>query len=150
MKNIVKVENSELFVSIKDIAEFSDYKVNMARDLTKRKKNANKPKGDKSRGFKDRNFRGIYILYENGNIVYVGKSETSTKRRISIHKRSKLLFTHYKEIRFESVADLNLAEIYYISLFSPSENKDCKTKDILNIRINQYDKRIVDAKLKKI
>jgi hypothetical protein len=78
---------------------------------------------------------GVYILYENDKVVYVGKSN-NMKNRITQHKKDKE-FNKIICLSFENEGDKNIYELYYISKFKPKYNKDCvdtssiELKDIL-------------------
>ena len=60
---------------------------------------------------------GIYLLYNDENIVYIGKSN-NMKNRINQHRKDK---------EFNSVKDaglVNLYEPYFIQKYKPLYNKD--------------------------
>ena len=66
---------------------------------------------------------GIYLLYKNHKIVYIGKSFTSINARVSLHKKDKD-FDDVKSIEFKQVGNINLYEPYLIQKFKPTYNKD--------------------------
>lgn len=67
--------------------------------------------------------KGIYILYDNYNIVYVGKSLSSIENRIKSHNKDKL-FNSVKYIEFKSDSDIDLYEVYLINKYKPIYNKE--------------------------
>lgn len=65
---------------------------------------------------------GIYLLYNNENIVYIGKSN-NMKNRINQHKKDKE-FNSVKCIIFKDEGLVNLYEPYLIQKYKPKYNKD--------------------------
>lgn len=79
----------------------------------------------------------LYRIYYGDNIVYVGRTNQPLSTRIRGHllakpmhrKLSIDLITRIEYAEFESEADMNLYEIYYILLLHPTLNVDDKTRD---------------------
>jgi len=67
-------------------------------------------------------FCGVYLLYNNEDIVYVGKSN-NMKNRISQHKKDKE-FNNVKCIVFKDEGLINLYEPYLIQKYKPKYNKE--------------------------
>jgi hypothetical protein len=65
---------------------------------------------------------GIYLLYDNENVVYIGKSN-NMKNRINQHKKDKE-FNSVKCIIFKDEGLVNLYEPYLIQKYKPKYNKD--------------------------
>lgn len=65
--------------------------------------------------------QGLYFLFNNNEIVYIGKSENILKR-IKDHRRKKI-FTHYTYIPIDSRVELSIFEFYYINKYKPVLNK---------------------------
>ena len=76
---------------------------------------------------------GIYRLYKDNKIVYIGKS-------VCIRSR---LYSHIKEKDIDSFdftilnneSDKNIYELYYIDKYKPKLNRDCIEKSISNIEL---------------
>ena len=79
--------------------------------------------------------KGIYILYEKSEIVYVGKSSTNMMRRVKQHSEDKI-FNRVVLHRIESQSDIALIEIYLIALHKPKYNRESKFVDELTIKID--------------
>ena len=71
--------------------------------------------------------RGIYFLFRNEKIVYVGQSEDIFKR-VHNHLNSKI-FDSWNFIEFQS-EDLNEIEANYILLYKPEYNKSIPVNKI--------------------
>lgn len=69
---------------------------------------------------------GIYLLYNNSEIVYVGKSN-NIENRIKQHKKDKE-FDSVKWVVFKDAGLINLYEPYFIQKYSPKYNKDLLQK----------------------
>lgn len=68
---------------------------------------------------------GIYFLYDDSDkLIYIGKSKNLFSRVASSIKERKA--TKYRYALLESDADMNIYEVYYISLHRPSLNSDCR------------------------
>ncbi len=82
---------------------------------------------------------GIYILFKDNEIVYIGKSK-NIKHRIQEHKKDKL-FNNVKIILFKNEPDINLYEPYLINKYKPIYNNDLKTELSNNIKLPDIDLR---------
>jgi hypothetical protein len=71
---------------------------------------------------------GIYILFDDGDPVYVGKSR-SVITRIAEHVRRGRKFTHYHMIQCHS-DELDRYEQHYINLLMPPGNKTAITSTV--------------------
>lgn len=92
---------------------------------------------------------GIYILWENDTIAYIGKS-MNLQGRIpqSLHERLYMMpnINYLSIICCEADADVHILEILLITELKPLCNKDCICKDV-----SQYFKSNIDiSKLQKI
>ena len=65
---------------------------------------------------------GIYVLYDDEEIVYIGKS-TNIYNRIQQHKKDKV-FTSVKSIIFKEEGNIDLYEPYLIKKYKPKYNKE--------------------------
>ena len=72
------------------------------------------------------NCNGVYLLYKNDTIIYVGKSK-NMKNRIREHKNDKD-FDSVKCIQFKDEGLINLYEPYLIQKYRPKYNKDLLDK----------------------
>ena len=66
--------------------------------------------------------KGIYILYRDNEVVYVGRSNDITKR-IAVHKREGKKFDRYETVKFPYYRDRKKAERFLIELYTPGYNK---------------------------
>ena len=70
---------------------------------------------------------GIYFLYSNNNVVYIGKSESCMVSRIRSHPTDK----EFSEVRLhsiENVADILIIEAYLIATMKPIYNIEYNTE----------------------
>jgi len=74
---------------------------------------------------------GVYVLYNNNEIVYIGKSN-NIKNRIVNHRADKK-FDKVKSILFKDSGNINLYEPYLIQKYKPMYNKDLL--DTITIKI---------------
>ena len=86
--------------------------------------------------------KGIYILYQEEEIVYVGKSTKSIGNRIISHKtkpEEKKQFT--KAVCYEVLnkSDLHVAEVYLINKYKPFYNSDAIAEEPLTLVIDNID-----------
>ena len=91
---------------------------------------------------------GIYFLFKDDVVVYVGKSNYSVRQRLLTHKLDKK-FDYAKYISISRTVDLNNAEYVYINLLNPFYNKTLKNNDYFDVVKNGYKtkKNIVDSNL---
>lgn len=88
---------------------------------------------------------GIYFLYDEDEIVYIGKSNKGIGKRIKDHCREDdKQFTKVVVYSIENVADTNIVELYLIALHSPKYNKECNHVDVPTIVINNLDDIIIE------
>ena len=80
---------------------------------------------------------GIYYLYDdNRKLIYIGKSNNLLERVISsANIKSKSYFARCSFI--ENMSDMDIYEIYLISIYKPILNKDCIRNDITTISIKE-------------
>lgn len=81
------------------------------------------------------NILGVYRLYKDNEIIYIGKS-VNIKSRISQHIKDKEIDS-YDYCEFANESDMNIYELYYIDKFKPRLNKDCKTKQTTTIKLDE-------------
>jgi len=74
---------------------------------------------------------GIYFLFKENIVVYVGKSNYSIEQRLLTHKNNKK-YDYAKYIQIDRTVDLNDAEYVYINLFNPFYNKTLKNREYFN------------------
>lgn len=79
------------------------------------------------------NLSGIYKLYKNNEIVYVGKSK-NIKTRIVHHLKEKDI-DEFDFTLMNNPSDKNLYELYYIDKYKPLYNRDCIESSISNIEL---------------
>lgn len=85
----------------------------------------------------------LYRIYYGEHLVYLGRTKQSLQERIRGHLFKKphhrsLYIEHITNIEyasFQTEADMNLYEIYFINLWKPSLNVDDKTKDNLTLTL---------------
>lgn len=80
---------------------------------------------------------GIYILYENDKIVYIGKSSRNMLHRIRTHTIDKF-FTKSVMYEMNNEADMNILELYLIGKHKPIYNKHSNTTHIPTIIIDEF------------
>lgn len=77
---------------------------------------------------------GCYFIYDNNNeLVYIGKSNSDLLSRscVSANQRLSGDFSHIELREFNTKAETNIFEIYYISKLKPKFNSESNTKDNL-------------------
>ena len=79
------------------------------------------------------NVSGVYRLYKNDRIVYVGKS-INIKSRVKDHKRDKD-FDSFDFSIMNNESNKNLYEIYYIDKYKPIYNKECIENSISDVEL---------------
>ena len=102
---------------------------------------------------------GCYFIYDNNEeLVYIGKSTSDLLTRACVSSVQRLLgdFKRIELIEFNTKAETNIFEIYYISKLKPKFNSESNTKDILPFDlpdtsiskkyINAVNKRTFDSK----
>ncbi len=89
----------------------------------------------------------VYRIYYGETIVYVGRTNQPLQSRIRGHLFAKpmhrvidiSLVTKIEFHEFETEADMNLYEIYYILKLHPALNVDDKTRDCLTVSLPDVD-----------
>lgn len=89
----------------------------------------------------------LYRIYYGEHIVYVGRTNQPLGTRIRGHLLAKPmhrklnidLITRIEYAEFESEADMNLYEIYYILTLHPPLNVDDKTRDYPTVRLPEVE-----------
>ena len=76
-------------------------------------------------------YSGVYILYDMGNIVYIGCSNDIYNRLECHFKENTKQYDEY-EILCYNENDMKIIERYLINKFMPKYNKDSITKKIKN------------------
>ncbi len=67
---------------------------------------------------------GVYALYNNFGLYYIGKTDTSIKSRLNKHKGSKnQKWTKYSWYQTKNYADAEAIEAILLRLVNPPENK---------------------------
>ena len=102
---------------------------------------------------------GCYFIYDNNDeLVYIGKSTSDLLTRACVSSVQRLLgdFKKIELIEFNTKAETNIFEIYYISKLKPKFNSESNTRDVLPFDlpdtyiskkyINAVDKKIFDSK----
>ena len=89
--------------------------------------------------------RGIYILYKEDKIVYVGKSSVNIEGRVKHHTMSKD-FDKAELYNIPNMSDVNIIELYMIAKFKPILNVDSKESDDLTIEldISEFGDKMID------
>lgn len=89
----------------------------------------------------------VYRIYYDSQIVYIGRTNQPLRARIHGHVMAKPMhrtidirqITKIEYHSFDSEADMNLYEIYYILLYKPPLNVDDKTKDALTVSLPEVE-----------
>lgn len=89
----------------------------------------------------------VYRIYYGDQIAYVGRTNQPLQTRIRGHLFAKSmhrilnidLISKVEFHEFDSEADMNLYEIYYILLLHPVFNVDDKTKDYPTVRLPEVE-----------
>lgn len=97
----------------------------------------------------------LYRIYYGDQIVYVGRTNQPLSTRIRGHLLAKPmqrklnidLITRIEYAVFESEADMNLYEIYYILMLHPPLNVDDKTRDFPTVRLPEVEFKKAEFKL---
>jgi len=79
---------------------------------------------------------GVYFLYDNDEIVYIGKSK-KLKHRLAIHlSDNKKEFSKVEIYEVPSLLDMHVLEVYMIAMHLPKYNKDINEEShVLTIAI---------------
>lgn len=82
---------------------------------------------------------GLYFLYNDDELVYVGRSRSGVGRRVitSIEEREEC---NYVAFAFpKTISDVDLYEVYYIAKLKPRFNADCKHDDELTVSLPELE-----------
>ena len=107
------------------------YKIVVTRDSLSEIKNAHRIVNDELKMVD--NMRGIYFLYQDDEIVYIGKSTVNIRSRLLNHITQREKYKKFNKIvcyEISSLADLHIAEIYLINKHTPLYNSDLKEGDM--------------------
>jgi len=90
--------------------------------------------------------RGIYFLYNNDELVYIGKSITDIRKRLKRHifEETKI-FDRVDAYFINSDTDVHLAEVYLINKFSPKYNKNEHGDMPMTLEIQNIDKVVKES-----
>jgi len=81
------------------------------------------------------NISGIYRLYKNNKIIYIGKS-VDIKKRLYTHNKEKDM-DEFDFTILDNESDKNIYELYYIDKYKPLYNKDCLEESISSIKLEE-------------
>lgn len=92
----------------------------------------------------------LYRIWYGDNLVYLGRTKKPLQSRIHGHLFKKPmhrsinieLVTKIEYAEFQTEADMNLYEIYFINLWKPTLNVDDKCKDDLSVRLPEVEWKI--------
>lgn len=101
---------------------------------------------DKIKKIKITSNKGIYFLYDNDTIVYIGKSKNLASRILAHTDDGVKIFNSYKILIIPKNENLTMIEKFYIEKYKPKYNKNCnidykmqkksKIKIVINILDN--------------
>ena len=97
----------------------------------------------------------LYRIYYGDTIIYLGRTKQSLQNRIRGHLFKKPMHrsidinevTKIEYADFDSEADMNVYEIYYINLYKPPLNVDDKCKDNLTVSLPEIEWKLFDTPL---
>ena len=95
----------------------------------------NQPKAVIEHSTKTEVIKGVYILYRDEEIIYVGKSTSNIHARIRNHHKNGMEYTSYRIHLLDNEALIHLLEVYLIVKHTPTLNSDCITQDSLPTQI---------------
>jgi len=87
--------------------------------------------------------KGLYFLYNKKEIVYIGKTDSCIKDRVRAHTYNKD-FTKVETYEVKSRTDMNIAELYLISLHRPKYNIDSNDDSPLSLHIDNLDTTLIN------
>lgn len=88
--------------------------------------------------------KGIYIIYLEADIIYIGKSSSCINARLRNHTK-RFPYTDAVVYEIESTADINIAEVYLIAKHQPIHNLDGITGDRTSLEISNLDSIITNT-----
>lgn len=97
----------------------------------------------------------LYRIYYGDSIVYLGRTKQPLQDRIRGHVYKHPLYrsifieqvTKIEYAEFQTEADMNLYEIYFINLWKPPLNIDDKTKDELTLKLPEVEWKLFTTPL---
>ena len=88
--------------------------------------------------------RGVYFLYQNSTVVYVGLSKNISNRLHNHYSEKQKIFDSYSYIEIPDEIDLYFIESYFINYYKPIYNldterhKNCLEKKFRDMKKNQF------------
>lgn len=97
----------------------------------------------------------LYRIYYAENIVYIGRTKQPLQNRIRGHVFKKPMYrsisidniSKIEYAEFQTEADMNLYEIYFINLWKPALNVDDKCTDNLTVSLPSVEWRLFQTPL---
>lgn len=97
----------------------------------------------------------LYRIYYGDDLVYLGRTKQKLQDRIRGHLFKKPmhrniainLVTKIEYAEFQSEADMNVYEVYFINLWKPPLNVDDKCKDDLTIVLPEIEWKLFETSL---
>ncbi len=83
--------------------------------------------------------KGLYFLFQDDVIVYVGKSITNITNRLNTHTTDKK-FNYIEIYSMTNESDIAIMEMYFIVKHKPIYNKESQSIDITTIVIPNFEK----------
>ena len=85
------------------------------------------------------NMAGIYILYQDDTVVYIGKSTKCIGDRVSRHLKTGKTFNKVELLEIKSIADIDVIELYLINKYHPQYNIKENSGEVLTVEITNLD-----------
>lgn len=93
---------------------------------------------------------GVYLLYKDDVIVYVGKSTTSVASRLSRHTLNQSKdFDKAVVYLMHNLSNVNVIEPYLIEMYKPVLNTHCKSEDICTLQVANLND-VIDTQIEYI
>lgn len=92
------------------------------------------------------NVKGVYMLKDNGSIVYIGKTLTCIRGRVNSHLHDKV-FDTVEILQFKNLADIHIIEFYLIGLNLPKYNKEATEASKTTVHISNLDEVLLSKTL---
>ena len=89
------------------------------------------------------NLKGIYLLYLDTKIVYVGKSNSCMARRTHHHQHTGKLFDTVEFYEVTNAPDIDVLEIYLINKYTPIYNIESNSSGKLTLHIDNINSVVV-------
>ena len=93
----------------------------------------------------DTMLKGVYLLYQENTLIYIGKSNTCIRGRLVTHSKDKQ-FDKIDILLLENEADVDVLELYLINKYNPPLNKDSNSGSTLTLKL--LDEESLMAKIK--